>query len=219
MGDEVIELIRAGFCRDMNLGRADDASLDDVRGAERHPDQDRILAYLRAGHALDSNIPNLDDGHETGPCYMTDGTFAWSSELPRYVSAYHVRLPEAFVAHMAALYWQAPERVDVAQVALPAPEPSWTELLDEVRDAWPAIASEVDVAELQQRVSDLAHAAQDFVNTLVTTASDAFGDWLQEQAAARDRRADETASPESSHLTLVTDDAPTPEPERHDTEP
>ncbi|MCY1045330.1 hypothetical protein OV208_28700 [Corallococcus sp. bb12-1] len=79
-----------------------------------HPDELRILQYLRSGSivavapgicrdVLDPRRPFLDR-----PVLLTDGVHSWLGELAHYVARYHVRLPEEWVEHMRRHHWTAP---------------------------------------------------------------------------------------------------------------
>ena len=48
-------------------------------------------------------FPDGPHGREMGCCDLTDGFWLWPEGLWIYVSRYHVRLPDEFVAHMRAV--------------------------------------------------------------------------------------------------------------------
>lgn len=52
------------------------------------------------------------------PGHNTDGTYLWPCELAYYVAKYHVRLPEAFVEHMASKNWMPPDPSEIDFEAL-----------------------------------------------------------------------------------------------------
>jgi hypothetical protein len=49
---------------------------------------------------------------------LTDGQYAWPSDLAYYVERYHVRLPDDFVSVIAAHGWRVPEAVDLQRLRL-----------------------------------------------------------------------------------------------------
>jgi len=118
------ELQRTGFFREMPHGEPTDPSLADARNAAPSPHEDRIAAYLDAGHVciaapgLTHDV--LDTGKRIGPPHhRTDGRFVWPGDLAHYVRTYHVRLEGPFIEHMLANGWTVPADVDVAALALP----------------------------------------------------------------------------------------------------
>jgi hypothetical protein len=50
---------------------------------------------------------------------LTDGVWAWPSELAYYVEAFHLRLPPEFISHMGSNEWKPPSDVDVENLAFP----------------------------------------------------------------------------------------------------
>src|SRR5215510_3162859 len=116
------ELQRTGFFREMPHGEPTDPSLADARNAAPSPHEDRIAAYLDAGHVciaapgLTHDV--LDTGKRIGPPHhRTDGRFVWPGDLAHYVRTYHVRLEGPFIEHMLANGWTVPADVDVAAFA------------------------------------------------------------------------------------------------------
>jgi len=120
----MIELQRTGFFREMPHGEPTAPSLADARNAAPSPHEDRIAAYLDAGHVC-SAAPGLthdvfDTSKRIGPPHhLTDGRFVWPGDLAHYVRTYHVRLEGRFVEHMLANGWTVPADVGVATLALP----------------------------------------------------------------------------------------------------
>lgn len=76
---------------------------------EPQPDENLITGYLLGGYA-----PVIEGasyrgwsccrlcGRHNGSSELQDGTYYWPSGLAHYVRYHHVRLPEAFVAHVKA---------------------------------------------------------------------------------------------------------------------
>lgn len=118
------ELQRTGFFREMPHGQPTDPSLAEARGAIAAPHEDRITAYLEAGHVYIATpgytYDVLDPGKRIGPPhYQTDGRFVWPGDLAHYVRTYHVRLDGRFLEHVVANHWTVPADVDITAVALP----------------------------------------------------------------------------------------------------
>ena len=104
---------RVGFFRELHK----EPGLPSIREAVRswrHPDEDRIVAYLEAGvclaacggvqhDVLDSSAKGV-----TSPDMVTDGVWLWPGELPYYVAKHGVAVPEEFVAHMRENGWAVP---------------------------------------------------------------------------------------------------------------
>ncbi len=109
------KLKRVGFFEELRHGRPDGSRLKEaVSPSAWHPEMARITSYLVRGSVLRAS-PGLvrDVLAEGSPVIgglqiLTDGTWAWPSDLAYYVEQYHVRLPEAFVEHMAKFGWEPP---------------------------------------------------------------------------------------------------------------
>ncbi|MFE1440925.1 hypothetical protein [Streptomyces sp. NPDC058739] len=84
-----------------------DGSIQDAVRPAGEPDEHLIVAYLRRGTGLWSEMsagPDVLDPeapHLTaiGSLY-TDGTWLWREDLPYYLATYHLALPAAFVDHV-----------------------------------------------------------------------------------------------------------------------
>jgi hypothetical protein len=86
-----------------------------VRQEWRSEDRSRIVAYLRTGQFLNSQI-----GHSycrfacgvpdraMGSSELTDGEWAWPEGLAHYIESHSVCLPDEFVATMETRNWQVP---------------------------------------------------------------------------------------------------------------
>lgn len=73
-------------------------------------DRERIVSYLRGGMEHMSclgfatcRFPDGPHGREMGCRDLTDGFWVWPEGLWIYVSRYHVRLPDEFIAHIRAV--------------------------------------------------------------------------------------------------------------------
>lgn len=113
-----------GFFRELKHGRADGPSLREAMRDSGKPGESRIAAYLRAAPILLQALGPVTDVFEPNGDYLcapnihTDGTYAWPEDLAYYVERYHVALPPDFLAHLAALKWQAPRDVDISTIEL-----------------------------------------------------------------------------------------------------
>ncbi|MFF5159845.1 hypothetical protein ACFY3N_27095 [Streptomyces sp. NPDC000348] len=96
-------------------GLPENGSIKDAVRPSGHPDERRILDYLRSGteiwsemsagpDVLDPEAPNM-----TGiGSLITDGTWLWREDLPYYIAKYHVSLPDDFLEHIRSLDYAAP---------------------------------------------------------------------------------------------------------------
>jgi len=91
------------------------------RCEQRLPDHERIVRYLGTGHAL-FIAPTIvfdcasEEETEIGPLkILTDGTYAWTSDLAYYVKRYNYPLPVQFVEHMRGNLWRCPEIPDLSR--------------------------------------------------------------------------------------------------------
>ncbi|KOV71331.1 hypothetical protein ADL01_20175 [Streptomyces sp. NRRL WC-3618] len=94
-------------------------SIHDAVQPVGEPDEAELVAYLGAGHVL---IDVMESGHDviTGDAHrhslgcsslVTDGTWLWRLDFPRYVETHHVLLPQAFVEHVRTLHHRMPPLV------------------------------------------------------------------------------------------------------------
>jgi|ERR1039458_2120634 hypothetical protein len=110
---------RVGFFSDLPHGSADGPSLSELIGRLDEDTADRIAEYLYAGTVILPTLGTrcfdvLSDGKEDiGPLeILSDGEWAWPSDLPYFVAKYHVGLPEAFVEHAGDHGWKPPKLSD-----------------------------------------------------------------------------------------------------------
>ena len=118
-------LIKVGFFRELDHGDTSGPSLEESRAETPSPNEERVAAYLDAGHLLSASSEVASDrladdpDIEIGPPHIrTDGTYAWPADLPYYVRNYHVRLPKHFLIHAERNNFQVPAQVDVASLKL-----------------------------------------------------------------------------------------------------
>lgn len=108
----------AGMFAELNQGfRPDSApSIKDHVGSAPPSDEDRIVAYLRAGHELiammDCQDDPLDPSRQVigGSSMLTDGDWLWRRDFAYYVGRHHVLVPEAFLTLIRARHYVVPER-------------------------------------------------------------------------------------------------------------
>ncbi|WP_437017382.1 hypothetical protein [Streptomyces sp. enrichment culture] len=96
-------------------GLTQSGSIKDAVRPSGEPDESSILAYLRGGTGIWSEMsagpdvldPNAPEMTGIGSLY-TDGTWLWREDLPHYLTRYHIALPGEFVKHIRALGHKAP---------------------------------------------------------------------------------------------------------------
>jgi len=185
----MIELQRTGFFREMPHGEPTDPSLAEARNPAALPHEDRVAAYLDAGHvhtpASEATRDVFDAGKSIGPPhYVTDGKFVWPGDLAHYVRTYHVRLAGPFIEHMLANGWAVPTELDIAALALPArpsanPAPgtaardpdlakAFGEFVGAARDA----LNSPDGEKLRAQLAAMGSAASRFVESIAPPGSE-----------------------------------------------
>lgn len=117
-------LRRVGFFSELRHGKKDGPSLKDSIRESGDPDEAKAVSYLQAGASL-MDAPGIvhdvldPEGRIIGSLsILTDGVYAWPSDLAYYVQRYHALLPQEFVAHMTSRQWRVPERIDLSSVQL-----------------------------------------------------------------------------------------------------
>lgn len=125
------ELLLVGFLRETHpfliRGRRQTLpSFGDFVSDFPQEDERNIVAYLQKGkeQSYISSRPIYKKPEDrTALCHtgfvMTDGVWAWPSELPYYVEAFHFRLPSDFVSQMRSNEWQPPPEIDVDKLQFP----------------------------------------------------------------------------------------------------
>jgi hypothetical protein len=117
-------LLLAGFFRELRHGSPDGPSLQDCRRVEGCPDEGIIARYLESGESLAVRVSPVRDyfdaTRKAAPhlAIMTDGAWAWPSDLAYYLRQYHVELPADFVAHMRQHSFRRPELTEAELVRL-----------------------------------------------------------------------------------------------------
>jgi hypothetical protein len=120
------QLRKCGFFRDLPFGEASDQRLKDSLDRNAAQDAERITSYLRAAPVY-ATVPGLvsdvldPEERVIGPLrYLTDGEWAWRSDLAYYVERYHCRVPAEFVQHIRGRNWLPPaeEEIDMTTLSL-----------------------------------------------------------------------------------------------------
>lgn len=83
------------------------ASLGAARRAAGDPEEPRVAAYLRRGNLLVASPGVVFDVLQRhtpigSGSILTDGVWAWTDTLAYYLETYHLALPDAFLAMLAA---------------------------------------------------------------------------------------------------------------------
>ena len=116
-----VKLKRVGFFRELRHSGGVGPSLHESRREAAQPHEDRILAWLEAGHTFIASpgvvrdvLSEAEDAPISGtPTILTDGVWAWPQDLLYYLRTYHVKLPGAFLEHLLGQDFAPPEVVDV----------------------------------------------------------------------------------------------------------
>lgn len=105
-----------GWFRELDHGEPDGTSLRASLRDEPHEHREQIANYLLNGwvaaDVVDSETHDLLDPANPviGPYFiLTDGVWAWPSDLAYFFLKYNAALPEEFIAHMQANGWNAPD--------------------------------------------------------------------------------------------------------------
>ena len=99
-------------------------SLRQLTQKQADPQEDRMVAYLEAGHeyaiVAEIAIDLLDSQHPVicVPNVCTDGEWAWTTDVVYYLKKYHIRLPAEFVATMERNNWVVPVVEDFSEFEL-----------------------------------------------------------------------------------------------------
>jgi hypothetical protein len=115
---------RVGFFRELYDDEPDSPSIRDAVRPTAHPEEARIVAYLKAGIGLAGvgklvgDVLNPAAQFAVSPSLLTDGVWLWRADLPYYVATYHVELPDEFVAHIQRNGWSVPALSDAEQARL-----------------------------------------------------------------------------------------------------
>lgn len=118
------ELKRIGFFRELRHGKPDGPILRESLRAAAGLHDAELVAYLRAGVALMSapgivrDVLAPEAGIIGSLSILTDGTYAWPSDLAHYVARHHASVPDEFVTHAASRGWKVPSDLDLKLLKL-----------------------------------------------------------------------------------------------------
>jgi hypothetical protein len=119
----MVDLIPVGFFREQTDDPEEQRTLPSIRDfveLAAHECEEKVLNYLRNGHCYaakggwDTDVLDLSCQAPLFRGYYTDGAYFWPQDLAYYVEKYHLRLPQAFLDHMAAMNWQPPPKESLA---------------------------------------------------------------------------------------------------------
>lgn len=112
------KLICVGMYRELT-DDANDPTIVEAIAEVPQANEEKIAAYLRNGiciggrGAFTHDVLDPSSGAVLSADPYTDGTYFWTLDLAHYIEKYHLRLPSAFVAHMASRNWDSPTRKQV----------------------------------------------------------------------------------------------------------
>jgi hypothetical protein len=116
------QLIRVGFYKELKHGRPDGESLKAVLQPVAGDDDAKLVQYLKAGKPMMVAPGPVRDVLANGIIgtlsILTDGEYAWPSDLAYYVERHHARAPVEFVEHVRARGFAVPGSIDLATLEL-----------------------------------------------------------------------------------------------------
>lgn len=114
-----MKLKRVGFFRELRYGDEHGMSLKEAVCNISSKNEDKIVEYLNNGMVLCVTaglVPDILDeskGIIGNLKIITDGEWAWPSDLSYYVKAYHVKLDVDFIKHIKKNDWIMPQQKDI----------------------------------------------------------------------------------------------------------
>ena len=116
------KLIATGFFSELKHGRPEGGSLRASLQPAAGPDDAQLVAYLRSGKRLMVAPGPVRDVLAKNAIIgtleiLTDGTFAWPSDLAHYIERHHAQPPAALLEHARTNRFSMPA-VDVSTVEL-----------------------------------------------------------------------------------------------------
>jgi hypothetical protein len=116
------KLISVGFFSELKHGRPEGGSLRASLQPAAGPDDARLVAYLRGGKRLTMAPGPVRDVLAANAIIgtleiLTDGTYAWPSDLAHYIERHHAAAPVALLEHARANDFVLPA-VDVSTIEL-----------------------------------------------------------------------------------------------------
>ena len=119
-----MKLKRVGFFSDLRHGFPTEPSLKDSVREKPSAYEVQVIDYLRNGAPIFVSPGVVTDALAKeskvigGLSIMTDGEWAWPSDLQYYVSTYHVQLPDDFVNRAMNNRWRVPLVKDTRNLEL-----------------------------------------------------------------------------------------------------
>lgn len=114
-----MKLNRVGFFRELKHGDISGMSLKKAVRDAPLENEDRIIEYLNNGvtfcvtAGLVSDVLDESKGIIRNLEILTDGIWAWPSDLAYYVKFYHIELDTNFIEHIKRNGWVMPNKKDI----------------------------------------------------------------------------------------------------------
>ncbi len=114
-----MKLKRVGFFRELKHGDELGASLKESVRDIPLEDEKKFVEYLESGIAfcvtagLVSDVLDGSKGIISNLEILTDGSWAWPSDLSYYVKVYHIELDKCFIEHIRKNEWIMPSIEDM----------------------------------------------------------------------------------------------------------
>lgn len=113
-----------GFFKELPHGDIDGLSMKSLISSTRLMDKNKIVEYLRNGELMIAS-PGLaiDVLSDSQPiigelCILTDGKWAWPSDLAYFVEKYSIELNNEFIDWMKYNQWKVPKSIDINNLTL-----------------------------------------------------------------------------------------------------
>lgn len=114
-----MKLNRVGFFRELKHGDKLGISLKKAVRDISSENEDKVVEYLDNGVALCvtaglvSDVLDESKGIIRNLEILTDGMWAWPSDLSYYVKFYHIELDKSFIEHIKKKGWAMPDKKDI----------------------------------------------------------------------------------------------------------
>lgn len=119
-----VKLNRIGFFRELKHGDKLGMSLKEAVRNSSSENEDKIVEYLDNGATfcvtagLVSDVLDESKGVIGNLEILTDGIWAWPSDLSYYVKCYHIELDACFIEHIKKNEWTMPNKKDIDLLSL-----------------------------------------------------------------------------------------------------
>jgi len=107
-----MKLKKVGFFKELDYGNEQAESLYEVVRASPASNEDKVICYLESGKIflvspfVTQDVLLKEKKYIRGYKILTDGVWAWSSDLSYYVKEYHIVLNKDFITHMSNNGWE-----------------------------------------------------------------------------------------------------------------